>query len=589
MDRQGTRKPLPLNWTIWLPPGAPFIRHETAVQLKKLLRCSSNGTFKGIYDGNLTKFLGVPFSRPTRVLCVYNCFFFPIMIHCSARFELPQTPTPLDGLQDATSFGPACPQQAESPVTVPFTVSVNHTLISEACSFPLCQSEFNPNQFSTGLTLDVFVPVAARPGSKLPILVWLFGGGFEVGNSADTDVRGAVERSTLLGEPVIIVAPNYRVSPFGFLAGKEVSDGGITNLGLRDQIFALKWVQKHIAAFGGDPERVVLGGISAGSVSTALLLLSNKHSSSSLFRGAFMVSGSPWPSPTVADGQRHYDELVVANNCTKAPDTLDCLRHIPFDAFLATMNRTPDFFAYRSLALVWRPRVDRDTILRNPIDSVVQGAFARVRRLSNTFDPSATLIISCVNIGPHRNVLSYLSGATPAQISRIAELYPQDPKQGSPFGTGLANQVTPEFKRIAAFGGDFFFNGLRRLLVQHTSATQNTWSWLSKRGKSTPEVGAFHSSDLTLFFPSNTTRPLCSVNFINTLDPNQSAAPRAQGSNSSVFWPKWQTPSAEGSSSLLTFSDPAVVNVTADDSRAGPIQFLIDLHVEGVSLVGLGL
>ncbi|KAJ7101083.1 Alpha/Beta hydrolase protein [Mycena epipterygia] len=179
------------------------------------------GTFQGANDGNLTKFLGVPFARP------------------AARFEPPQPPTPLDGLQDATAFGPACPQQALSPF--PFQLIPNHTFMSEAC-----------------LTLDVFKPASAHPGSKLPILVEadaVLPGGFEVGSSGDTDFRGAVERSMLLGEPIIIVAPNYS---FGFLAGKEVSDAGITNLGLRDQIFALEWVQKHIAAFGGDPERVVL-------------------------------------------------------------------------------------------------------------------------------------------------------------------------------------------------------------------------------------------------------------------------------------------------------------------------------------------
>ncbi|KAJ7101046.1 sterol esterase [Mycena epipterygia] len=538
------------------------------------------GTFQGVHDGNLTKFLGVPFARPV------------------ARFEAAQVPTSLNGLQDATEFGPACPQQALSPI--PFQASINHTFISESCS-SLCQIKFNPNRFPTGLTLDLFTPAAAHPGSKLPILVVLLPGGFEVGNSADTDLRGTVERSILLGEPVIIVAPNYRVSAFGFLAGKEVSDAGITNLGMRDQIFALEWVQKHIAAFGGNPERVVLGGISAGSISTSLLLLSNKRTSASLFRGAFMVSGSPWPSPTVADGQPIYDELVAANNCTEALDTLDCLRHIPFDAFLATVNKTPDFFSYRSLDLIWRPRVDGDIILRNPIDSVVQGAFAKIPLLAGDADDEGTLFaFSNLNVTTDTEFIeyiqsNYLPGATPAQISRIAELYPQVPAQGSPFGTGPANQVTPEFKRIAAFEGDFLFNGLRRLLVQHASATQNTWNWLSKRGKSMPELGAYHSSDIPLFFPTNTTVTTDNVaidaliNFLNTLDPNESAAAKAHGSNSSVFWPKWQTPSAEGSSSLLTFSDPAVVNITADDFRAEPIKFLIDLHVEGVSLVGLGL
>ncbi|KAJ7101136.1 hypothetical protein C8R44DRAFT_888097 [Mycena epipterygia] len=143
-------------------------------------------------------------------------------------------------------------------------------------------------------------------------------------------------------------------------------------------------------------------------------------------------------------------------------------------------------------------------------------------------------------------------------ISPIAELYPQDLAQGSSFGTGLANQVTPEFKRIAAFEGDFRFNGLRRLLVQHTE----------QAGKSTPELRVYHSS---AFFPTNTKVPADNVavdaliNFLNTLDPNYSAALKSHYSNASVFWP----------------TDPAVVNVTADDFRAEQIQFLLDLRVKG--------
>ncbi|KAJ7121146.1 hypothetical protein C8R44DRAFT_736827 [Mycena epipterygia] len=152
--------------------------------------------------------------------------------------------------------------------------------------------------------------------------------------------------------------------------------------------------------------------------------------------------------------------------------------------------------------------------------------------------------------------------------------------QGLPFRTGLANQVTPEFQLIAAFEGDFFFNGLRRLFVQYASTTKNTWSWLSKRGKSTLELEAYHSSDIPLFFPTNTTVPTDNV----TVD---ALSPSMHRFNASVFWPKRQTPSAQGSSSLLTFSDPGVVNIKADNFRAEPIQFLLDLHAEGLSLVGL--
>ncbi|KAJ7238856.1 carotenoid ester lipase precursor [Mycena haematopus] len=522
------------------------------------------GTFQGAIDGNLTKFLGIPFARPT------------------ARFALAQAPLPLSGVQNATVFGPACPQQALSPTPIVF--NTNHSSISEAC-----------------LTLDVYIPATAQPSSNLPVLFWIYGGGFEFGSSADTDVRPTVERSIFLGEPVIIVAPNYRISAFGFLAGKEVSDAGVTNLGLRDQIFALEWTKKHISSFGGDPERVVVGGPSAGAISTSLLVLDNKQNSASLFRGAFMVSGSPWPAPTVADGQPYYDELVAANNCTGAADTLDCLRRVPFDGFMATVNKTADLFSYRSLSLLWLPRVDGDVLVRNPPQSIAQGAFAKVPFLSGDCDDEGTLFaFSSTNVTTDSEFADYvqsifLPGGTPAEVAQIAALYPQDPTLGSPFGTGSANTLTPEFKRIAALEGDIALIGLRRLFLQHASKTQNTWSWLSKRGKSTPDLGAYHSSDVPMFFPANvsslpdTVAIDSLINFLNTLDPNVSAAPEALRSRSNatgVFWPKWQTPSSEGSTSLLTFSDPAVVNVTADNFRADGIDFLNSLHLKGVTATG---
>ncbi|KAF7377302.1 Carboxylic ester hydrolase [Mycena sanguinolenta] len=472
------------------------------------------GTFLGVNDGNLTKFLGVPFSAPT------------------ARFELPRAPAPLKGLQNATVFGPACIQQALSN-TLPFTY----------------------------------------PGP--------------------TSTSEALERSILIGEPVIIVAPNYRVSAFGFLASKEVAEAGLTNLGLRDQIAALEWVQKHISAFGGDPDRVVLGGLSAGAFSTGVHLVSNNGPGSDLFRGAFMASGSAIASPPVADGQSTYDQLVAANNCTNARDTLDCLRKTPLDDFLATVNQTPDIFSYRALSLVWRPRVDGDLIPKNPVDMVQDGAFLRVPVMVGNCDDEGTLFAyPSVNITTDSKFVSYvhsnyLPTGTPAQIARVAELYPQDPAQGSPFGTESANQLTPEFKRVAAFEGDLVLTGLRRFFIQHASKRQNTWSWLSKRGKSTPYLGAYHTSDMALWFPANATDAEESaavdalINFINTLDPNVSAA--RQALKPAIFWPKYQANSRD----LLTFSDPAVVNVTADDFRVEEMQYLISLHLDGITVNGL--
>ncbi|KAJ7201170.1 sterol esterase [Mycena pura] len=498
------------------------------------------GVFQGKADGNLSTFLGIPFAAP------------------AVRFTLPMAPTSLHGVQNATEFGPACPQQALTP-TPPGLSVPNRNYTSEDC-----------------LTLNVFTPRSAGPHSNLPVFVVR---GFEVGGSADQDVRPIVEHSIATGEPIIVVTPNYRVSAFGFLAGKEVADAGITNLGMRDQIFALEWVQQHIATFGGDPERIVIGGVSAGAISVALLLLDNKRfEQSTLFRGAFMVCGSPITTPSVAQGQSDYDGLVTANNCRGANDTLECLRRVPLDSFQAAVNNTANIFSFQSLNLVWRPRVDGEVIVHNPLVSVSKGLFAKIPIISGDADDEGTLFsFSNSNITTNDEFMdyihsNYLPHSTAEQIAEVSVLYPDDPAE-------VCNS-RPQFNRLAAFQGDWIFMSTRRFVLEHASKTQNTWSYLSKHGKSTPFVGASHGSDMALWFPAANATDHRSVdaliNFINTLDPNGSASSHG-GATSDIVWPKWDSASVNGFPLLLTFSDPNMVNVTAEDFRVDAMKFLYGL------------
>ncbi|KAJ7441726.1 Alpha/Beta hydrolase protein [Mycena latifolia] len=507
------------------------------------------GTFQGLDTGNLTKFLGVPFAH-------------------APRFDTPKPPKLMHGVQNATEFGPACPQQALTPLPIGSQPGL-YPSISEDC-----------------LTLDIVKPAASDSRSKLPVFVWIFGGGFEIGNSRDQDVSSLAERSIETSEPVIIVAPNYRVTAFGFLGGQEVDAAGISNLGLRDQIYALEWVKKHISAFGGDPNRVVIGGPSAGAISTSLLILSNKQNSNALFRGAFMVSGSPITSPSVADGQAAYDSLVVANNCTASPDTLDCLRRVPFDSLMATVNKTPDIFSYGGLEFFWRPRIDGDVIMDDPLVSVARGLYAKIPIMTGDCDDEGTVFsLPEANITTDAEFLDYihskfLPASSQEEIAQIGLLYPDDPTQGSPFNTGTANQLTPQYKRLSAFHGDFIFTGPRRFFLEHASTTQNTWSWLNRRGKDTAlAIGAYHGSDIPIWFPPNktsdTTGADALINFINTLDPNHPAV--SSTIKPAIFWPKWNVPSSAGSPSLLTFSDPNAVNITGEDFRVDAIDFVNEL------------
>ncbi|KAJ7709003.1 Alpha/Beta hydrolase protein [Mycena rosella] len=373
------------------------------------------GTFQGFNVGNLTKFLGILFAHV-------------------GWFEAPNAPTPLYGVQNATDFGPACPQQAVPPLLGSSTLGA-YPSISEDC-------------------------------------------GFEIGNSRDQDVVPLLERSIETREPMIIVTPNYCLTLFGFLGGREVGSAEISNLGLRDRLVNCQrsclqrftpfnlWVQK-------EEQR---GGQSTGTVSTVLLSLSNKQNSNTLFHGPFMVSGSPTKSASPADGQADHDSLVAVNNCTASADTLGCLRRIPLEVLMAAVNETPNILSYQSLSLLLHPHIDRDVLMEDPMVSVACGSYALILLMTGDCDDEGTTNAGFLDY-MHNN---YLPPSLQADIAQIGTLYPEDPAQG-----------------------DLVFLGPRRFLLEHASATQDARSWLSKLGKNTPIVGAFHTSDTGVWFLTN--------------------------------------------------------------------------------------
>lgn len=157
------------------------------------------------------------------------------------------------------------------------------------------------------MTLDVPRPFGTQPDAKLPLLVWIFGGGFEQDATAIYNGSKFVASSVKLGMPVIFVAMNYRLGGFGFLPGAEILKDGSANLGLMDQRLALQWVANNIAAFGGDPSKVTIWGESAGAISVfdqmAIYDGDNTYNGAPLFRSAIMNSGSIVPANPV-DGTK---------------------------------------------------------------------------------------------------------------------------------------------------------------------------------------------------------------------------------------------------------------------------------------------
>ncbi|MET0179477.1 MAG: carboxylesterase family protein, partial [Novosphingobium sp.] len=187
-----------------------------------------------------------------------------------ARAERFAAPEPLDrwtGLRDALAAGPQCPQM--------YGASAKRALV-------------NPPGFAEDcLSLNVHVPDGGADVGRKPVYVFIHGGAFVAGSGSAYD-GSALAR---LGD-IVVVTFNYRVGVLGFvnfgaaLGAEEFP----SNLGLRDQIAALAWVRDNIAAFGGDPARVTVGGQSAGSVSLSLLMLA--PAAKGLFHGAIMKSGA---------------------------------------------------------------------------------------------------------------------------------------------------------------------------------------------------------------------------------------------------------------------------------------------------------
>lgn len=198
-------------------------------------------------------------GQVTEDICIYKGIPFAAPPVGDLRWKAPQPVQPWDGVKETLEYGPGPVQGAGAPGKD----------FSEDC-----------------LYLNVWTP-ARSDKDELPVLVWIYGGGFSMGSSAFND--GA----ELARKGVVLVSFNYRVGQLGFFAHPELSaenpEGVSGNYGLLDQIAALEWVQDNISAFGGDPDKVTIFGESAGGISVSMLCASPL--AKGLFRGAISQSG----------------------------------------------------------------------------------------------------------------------------------------------------------------------------------------------------------------------------------------------------------------------------------------------------------
>lgn len=262
------------------------------------------------------------------------------------RFAPPQDPV-VSGLINATQYGATCPPSQPNDWTVSGPQSRFH--IAEDC-----------------LYLSVHAPTKARADSRLPVVVFFQGGGFSSQSSANWDPSEIVASGQ-----VVFVQFSYRVGMYGFLSSAKVTaGGGDVNAGLRDQIKVLEWVQEHIAQFGGDPNQVVLDGVSAGGSSVALMIAANTGKSL-LFAGGIMESGGWVTMRNAEQGEEQYDCLVKDKGCSDAADSLACLR---------ALNES----AIRSSNCWFNPNIDGSLYTDALVDLFDQGKYTKVPTIMGT-------------------------------------------------------------------------------------------------------------------------------------------------------------------------------------------------------------
>ncbi|RDW88358.1 hypothetical protein BP6252_00390 [Coleophoma cylindrospora] len=528
-----------------------------------------NGTYTGLHNDFYTQdyFLGLPFAQP-----------------------------PVDELR----------------FRAPLSLNTTWSTPKAAISYPsLCVGYGTDDTFNTGidppgsahilsedcLYLNVIKPSSVTLNSSVPVAVWIHGGGLYEGGSNDQryNLSYIVQNSVDIGQPMIGVSIQYRLSGWGFLGGKEALEGGAANNGYRDQRLALHWIQENIAAFGGDPSKVTIWGESAGGLSVGAQLLAFNGRDDGLFRAAIAESGGPAVAffPSVLPGgynstvyQTIYDELLANTTCasTKNTTSLNCLRYLPFESLNSFFNS--------SLVGSYYPMIDGDFLATWPSDQLAAGNFVQVPLLIGTNSDEGSAF-GVYNISTDEEFIAAVNTTTyPSSISTFANtiisyLYPNIPAIGQPSLTTFPELLTDtsaltsvlglQFRRSFASFSDIIVHGPRR-------ASNQAWSHFSVPSYSyrfdvTVEgvpsyIGATHFQEVAFVFDNingtgyatspfpNATEPekraafvnLASqisksiVGFITTLDPNQN------GLENVAAWPVYNSTTGGGEGMNMVFT-----------------------------------
>jgi len=408
---------------------------------------TANGPVAGLpsADGTVIAFKGIPYAAP------------PLG---ELRWRAPKPPASWIKVRRSSEFSASCIQNIV-PERKPWTQEfMAHNPTSEDC-----------------LYLNVWMP-RKTTSSKLPVYFWIHGGGFLEGASAIP----AYDGENLARRGVVVVTINYRLGVFGFLAHPELTkeSGRSGNYGLLDQLAALKWVQRNIAAFGGDPGSVTISGQSAGAGSVHSLIASPL--AKGLFQRAIAESGSAYAvagtSQKLADAEAEGVKFASA----KGAGSIRTLRAMPPEKLMAQLADGP--------ASAFRPVIDGYLLTADPAEIYLAGKQIDVPELTgmNMDERSAESDYGTIPMASYQKKMQDRFGDL---ASAFFLLYPNNTQE----------QSGDSQKAVARDSGlvSMFMWAQWRGKTSKTNAYTYYWTH-AEPGPDSARYGAFHTSEVPYIF-----------------------------------------------------------------------------------------
>ncbi|MCW2847298.1 MAG: Carboxylesterase [Marmoricola sp.] len=431
----------------------------------------SGGQVRGAEEGGISRFLGVPYAAAP---------------FGARRMAPPQPVEPWEGVRDATAYGPTAPKGDYPPQYQPLLPE--QVIPGEEC-----------------LNLNVWTPSTALAGQGgLPVLVWIHGGSFMNGSGSVLEYDG----TSFARDGVVCVTINYRLAAEGFLYTEADAAGGTANLGLQDQVAALRWVQENIAAFGGDPARVTVAGESAGAMSVTTLLAMD--SARGLFAQAITQSGAAAHTltPEIA--------LTVTRTLAEAlgvEPTREAIAGVELDRLVRAasdlvieVQTVPDPEKWGMLALSllpFAPVIDGTVLSQHPLEAFAAGSSADVDVLVGSNREESRLFLVAPGAIDFVDEPTLVGGAAAYGLSPEGlELYRKNRPDASP-GDVMAAVVSDWFFAVPA--------------VRHAEAreTGGGRTWAYRFDRPSPEdnhrFGACHAVEIPFVFDNiglDQTKPL---------------------------------------------------------------------------------